>query len=181
MSREPNSQSQNAPRPLEEFDRLFEPGDERLLGSLLHDLIGQPCIAWRKSYGRTGSLHYGQLVSRASPPAKAVHKDHGTWVIGLWDCDRRLTFGNGDVIDTREVGDEPLFQKLDELRGAQVEDVRLDPVLLSVAIRHSNQMLLELLPDSSRGPEHEQWAVELPTDNAVIVFGKKRWAIQRNR
>ena len=85
------------------------------------------------------------------------------------------------MIDTREIGDEALFQKLDQLSGAEVEDVRLDPVSLSITIKHSNQVVLELLPDSSRGPEHEQWALELPTGQAVIVFGNKRWAVQRNR
>lgn len=70
---------------------------------------------------------------------------------------------------------------LDQLRGAQIEDVRLGPVSLSVAMRHSNRLLLELLPDSSLGPENERWAVELPTGRAVIVFGKKRWALQPNR
>lgn len=168
-------------KPTGAFDRVFESRDENLFAELVRDLLGQPCIGWRKSYGRTGSLHYGALVGRPNPPPKAVHKDHGAWVIGLWDSDRRITWPTGEVLDNREAGDDVVVGRLRELEGARVQGIRVHPESLTLTIDHSNGIKLELITDAASNSQDEQWAIELPTGQAIAVFGNSRWALQENR
>ncbi len=101
------------------FDRQFAPGDEALFSQLVAGLLGQECIAWRKSYGGTGSLHFGQLIPRRAPPSKAVDKDRGSWVLWLWACNQRLALPSGEQLDSTQANEEAVLAKVPQLVGTK--------------------------------------------------------------
>lgn len=165
-------------KPMMPIDRQFALGDHALLEQLIQGLVNQQCVAWRKSYGRTGSLHYGGLVRRPPSPKKVVHQDEGVWIVGLWDCDRRLLALDGQVIDSRETGDDAFLPRLGALEGTHLRSVEFDEQALCLQLKHSNGLVLQLLPDPVCSSQDEQWSVQLPTRVAVAVFGKRRWTVE---
>jgi hypothetical protein len=162
------------------FDREFLPSDQRLFDELVVDMLGRVCQAWRQGYRRTGSLHFGKLVPVRVRAPRAVHPDRGEWVVGLWDCDRRLTTSSGATVDSTRDGDEAILARLGELEQTTLLGIGIDPSTLSLSLTLSGGAKLELLADPKSTWESEQWAIELPSATAIVVFGLRRWALQRN-
>lgn len=144
---------------------------QTFLARLLQSFVGQPCVAWRKGYGRTGSLHFGTLVPARVQRPKLVNKDRGMLILNLWDCDRTLQVPGNSVIDSTREGDEALLTRLASLEGAQVTDVLLDPPTLSLTLIFSTGARLALVTDSRSGREDEQWAIEALNQPSISVFG----------
>jgi hypothetical protein len=153
------------------FDRHFAEGDEILFSRLVAGLRGQECIAWRKSYGDTGSLHFGELVPKRVTRPRTVHKDRGTWVLWLWACDHRLTLPSGERIDSE-------IESVKEVVGSAVRDIRIDPGTLGLRLEFSNGVILELLTDLADTGDEEQWSLMLPGTRAVTAWAGRRWALQ---
>jgi hypothetical protein len=155
-----------------------EPNDFNLLVARVHELIGQQCVAWRKSYGQSGSLHFGPLVAARVPRAAHVYGDRGTWVVSLWECDRTLSLPDGNVIDSTRDGDEALLSCLGSLEGTSVTDMVLDRESLSLTIGFASGARLALLTDSRSGKADEQWAIETLHLPSISVFGDGHWAVE---
>ena len=124
------------------LDRTFGADDEQLMARRIAGLAGQPCVAWRKGYAGSGSLHYGALVPQEANSYKFVDKTAGTWIVSVWDCGRRLTMSDGTVLDSRELGDDDMLTSFAQLEGAFVQTIRFDAATLSLTIAHSNDILL---------------------------------------
>lgn len=148
---------------------------------LIAGLAGQRCVAWRKGYGRTGSLHFGVLVERPHLPPKAVDRSSGEWIIDLDDSDRVLSCPGAQTLDSRRDGDDLVMASLQQLEGTTVREIVLDPSSLSLRLTMSDGHVLELLTDPELSADSEQWAIELPTGFALIVYGDQRWSLEHNR
>lgn len=140
------------------FDRRFTPADTVLFRGLVADIVGQPCVAWRRSYGRTGHLHFGSLVERPYKPPKAVHRSTGEWIINLDDADRVLECPGVDTLDSRSDGDDRVLAELKQLEGTTLREIVLDPSSLSLRISMSSGHVLQLLTDQQLTADNEQWA-----------------------
>lgn len=162
------------------FDRQFAPGDEIRFSQLVAGLVGQECIAWRKSYGSTGSLHFGQLIAKRAPPPKAVHKDRGTWVLWLWACNQKLTFPGGEQLDSTRDGDDVVLARMPELVGSAVRGIRIDPNTLSLTLELSTGATLELITDPTYDGDEEQWDLKLPNERELTAWRGRRWALQED-
>lgn len=160
------------------FDRQFAPRDETIFSQLIAGLVGQECIAWRKSYGGTGSLHFGRLIAKRSPPRKAVHRDRGTWVLWLWACDEKLTFPSGEQLDSTRDGEDLVLARMPELVGSAVRSLRIDPETLSLTLELSTGATLELMTDPAYDGNDEQWDLKLPNERELSAWRGGRWALQ---
>jgi len=165
----------------ETFDRRFTATDAVLFRDLIAGIVGQLCVAWRKSYGRTGHLHFGALVERPHLPAKAVHRLTGEWIIDLADADRVLVRPGADTLDSRRDGDDRVLAELKQLEATTLREIVLDPSSLSLRISLSSGHVLELLTDHELSADDEQWAIQLPNGLALLVYGNQRWALEPNR
>jgi hypothetical protein len=153
------------------FDRHFAEGDEIVFSRLVAGLRGQECIAWRKSYGDTGSLHFGELVPKQVTLPKTVHKDRGRWVLWLWACDPRITLSSGERIDS-------VIDSVKDVVGSAVRDIRIDPGSLALRLQFANGVTLELLTDLADAGDEEQWSLMMPGNRAVTAWAGGRWALQ---
>lgn len=133
---------------------------------------GKRLSAFRKSYGRTAHAHIGELIPRASPPPRAVYKDQGEFVVGLWDCDRVLTrAAPAETLSSPSDGDEPLLDAMAFLEGKTVSDVSLDVDSLTLRIGFSDGASVALVADLMLDPDAEQWSVTFPDGTNLVARG----------
>jgi len=156
------------------FDKRFDERDREHFISLTAGLAGQPCVAWRKSYGRTGSIHFGKLIAEQNPLPKQVYRTRGPWVLDLQDCDRRLSLNPDEILDSRSDGDDAILDRMQELEGLTLKGLRLSGDL-SLSLRFVEGAMLELIIDPALTAKDEQWAMKLPSGMWILVYGEMRW------
>jgi hypothetical protein len=155
--------------------------DAALITELLRGVEGLVCAAWRKSYGRSGSLHFGALLPRNSVPEKAVHRSQGQWIISMWDCDRRVTVPHRGVVESVVNGDDALIEQLPSLEQKKLERIEFDAKSTSLVLTFEGGASLELQVDQQSDSQSEQWAVEIPDGRAIIMYGQRRWVLEPAR
>lgn len=160
------------------FDNRLPTDEQAGYAGVAAGLVGQECTAWRKSYGATGSLHFGPLIPKAAPRPKSVYKDRGAWVLWLWACAEKLTLPNGERLDSRRDGEEAVLNRMQELVGSKVAGVRLDPETLSLTLKFTPGSILELVTDLDYEGDEEQWDLKLPNGKALTVWNKQRWTLE---
>lgn len=149
-------------------------GHVQALRELIDDLHDQPCLAWRKSYGRTGTLHFGEWMQKEVVRPKTVYHEQGSWVVGLSDCDRRLRTPEGEQLE--DFGsDESLLGRLDVLKGSTVTRVELDDDL-SLRLTFADSSRLALVVDAKSADE--QWSVRTPTGQWAVVYRDGRCVLE---
>lgn len=162
----------------ESFDREFALGDEEVFDRLVTGFVGQKCIAWRKSYGNTGGLHFGQFIAKRAPPRKAVHRDQGSWVLWIGACDQRLTLSTGELHESKGEENGTVLARMQALVGEAARHIGIDAITLSLTVEFSDGSKLELVPDAMCGSDDEQWDLTLPGGNTVVAWTGRRWALQ---
>lgn len=145
---------------------------------LVEGMCGTECVAWRKSYGTSGGLHFGRLVPKSLPSKRSRrYKDEGQWILHLWDCDRILTVWKGGELESRSLKDEVQMKELALLEGHRVAEVSLDPETLLLTIAFAEGSMLKLLVDEDCEPDLEQWNLVLPSRNTIVVWPLKQWGM----
>lgn len=162
-------------------DRELVHEDAALITELLRGIEGLHCAAWRKSYGRSGSLHFGALLPRNDIPEKAVHRDQGQWVISMWDCDRRVTVPDEGVVESLVNGDDALIKQLPSLEQKKLESIEFHATSTSLVLTFEGGASLELQVDQQSDSQSEQWAVEMPDGRAIVMYGQRRWVLEPAR
>ena len=163
---------------LPSFNRVFEAGDAALFRAASQGLRGLPCVAWRKSYMYSGHLHFGELVPSPVQRPLSVYRDRGTWIITLWDCERRLMLPDGTVYDSRQGEIELVASSLDTVVGDVLIRLEINPVDTTLRLEFQSGTLLELPPDPALGEDAEQWSIEDSTGRALVGYGAGRWALE---
>jgi hypothetical protein len=163
------------------FDRRFVAADMSVFRDLTAGVIGQPCVAWRKSYGRTGHFHFGALVERPHLPPKAIHRATGEWIIDLADADRILTRSSGEQLDSRRDGDDLVMASFGAFEGKELRALELDPSTLSLRLTMNDGHILDLVTDEALTAKDEQWAIQLPSGLALVAYASQRWSVEHNR
>jgi len=158
--------------------REFRAADASMFDRAVEGMIGLRCVLCKKGYRGMISLHFGQLQERPDPPPGAVGKKQGTWIIDMWDCDRRLTTGL-TVIDSRTESERSFYEQLCSLEGEEIAGINLNDDLSST-IRFGSGAVLELMVEPDGSADAEQWAIELPERRAISVYGKAHWSVQSN-
>ncbi len=153
------------------------PGDRAIFARLSESLLGRECVAWRKSYGRTGHLHFGLMQPKPTVRETTVHRDEGEWVLYLLDCDRTLSADPGVSVSSRDNGDDVLLQQLPSLVGHKVREVSFGEESLELELRFDHGRRLRLSLDASCPGDSEQWLL-VHSGIEIITFADGRWGVQ---
>ncbi len=132
------------------------------------------CHRWRKGYGYTGTLHFGELlpVSRSFP--RMIDRDEGAVMLNIWNCDRVLRDAfDKTVLDSRLLRNEAELNALAVLEGSCVRSVDFDGSRLSLCLGFHDGYTLEIAPDPAlHAADDEHWALELHDGPGIGVFGR---------
>ena len=161
---------------VKKFKRQFLTNDIEIFQQLTNGLVGEVCRVWRRSYGRTGSLHFGPLRSISSERFSPYHEE-GTWILRLWDCDRRLSLPGESAIDNRETGDDAQFARFNELEGLTVDAFELDSETLDLSVRFAGGAELVLVVDERCQADGDQWTLNLPSRRVIVSWPRRRWGL----
>lgn len=165
---------------MEPFKRKIEPGDDRVFERLVTGVSGQECVAWRKSFGRTGHLHFGPLRPKKHAGVRQVHRDRGKWVLHLWNTHVRLLLPSGETLSDSGTGDDAVLSRLSYLVGCRVSTLTFDSETLHLALTMSSGMVLELWPPDSAEPDDELWNLILPTDDELVLQADGTWSLEHS-
>ncbi len=150
------------------------PASDEELRAMCDLLRWKTCKRWRKGYGYTGTLHFGELqpVSRSEPGM--VDRDEGTVLLNLWSCHRVLRNARGaPVLDSRVRRHEAELESLILLEGSRVLGIDLNASQFGLTLRFLDGQTLELLPDPALvAADDEHWAIELHDGPSIGVFGR---------
>jgi hypothetical protein len=149
--------------------------DRTTLLAAVKKLEGQRCAEWRKGYGRSGSLHFGDLRPYAPSKKRRAYGTRGTWVLTLWNCDVELELATGERIETRGASDERAISRLATVNGQHLTHVRLDTETLALSLTFSSGDQLTVAPDATRDRNEDQWSLEPPDEAPFVAFGNGRW------
>lgn len=140
-------------------------------------MVGQSCSAWRKSYGRSGHLHFGPLTQREAHNPRAVYQDRGLWVLHLWNCERTLVWSDGTVWSSRQFGDAPIFEHLSGVIGVGVKAIDLQPHSLDLRVSFANGAVLQLGIGHDVAPDDEQWNLITPASWEIVLWANHEWGL----
>lgn len=163
--------------------RLFDPrqvmpGDSDVFKTLSTDWVGLRCSAWRKSYGRTGHLHFGALRPKAFVNENTVFGDEGELVLYLFNCTRIIRWSSVDLVSSRMHGDNAVLAVMPSLVGRILTDVIFEDSSLDLTLEFDTTVCLTLSVDSRSAPDSELWNLIDATIEAV-AYADRSWGVFR--
>lgn len=155
---------------LDSFERPFEPGDVRLFGELVQEMLGKKLTRWRETYAEGIVLDCGELVPKP-PSTSATPRDRGEWVISTWGCDI-------SVRQTTSMSSMDTFENvkaaLASIVGRPLLKLSINPGDLSLAAAFDGDSEILLTTDRD-DPELDQWFITTPLGGSIGVSASGTW------
>ncbi len=163
--------------------RMFDPrpvalGDRDIFNTIAVHWVGLPCSAWRKSYGRTGHLHFGALRPKEVVNKNTVFKDEGEFAFYLFDCTRTIRLSPVHLVSSQVHGDDEVLAVMPSLVGRTLTDVVFDDTSLDLTLTFDTALSLTLSVDPRYSPDSELWNL-IDATTEIVAYADRRWGVFR--